>query len=277
MWLFIRLNESFRPFLLRLRQVCCWSCFPEGGRAEVHDGPESSQPSLLHHLQGGGPTTSQEPTTDPQSPPPSLLSPPPDQGPVVWYDVLLEVSETVIPEVTCSSSCSSLGGTVLEVDREVLRSGTMASARQAHVQVEEVLENPSQLPGTSRNSWFFQPQLSNPSPEFLLVSFPAARHRGVRSPSAGSTRMFGFWRCWRLYGISTGVIYCRGAGVCDGGGADSESGVGEQRPQAADSLFLFLRRVQPKAANLHSNPNIGAGRAVYCFPAILQIWVRALA
>lgn len=29
-----------------------------------------------------------------------------------------------------------------------------------------------------------------------------------------------------LFGISTGVIYCRGAGGCDDGGADSESGVG---------------------------------------------------
>lgn len=74
------------------------------------------------------------------------------------------------------------------------------------------------------------------------------------------------------------VLFIAGAaGGCDGGGADSESGVGEQQPQAADSPFLFLCCVQPKAANLHSNPNIGAGRAVYCFPAILQIRVRALA
>lgn len=31
---------------------------------------------------------------------------------------------------------------------------------------------------------------------------------------------------WRLYGIGSGVIYCRGADGCDDGGADSESGVG---------------------------------------------------
>lgn len=79
-----------------------------------------------------------------------------------------------------------------------------------------------------------------------------------------------FWRCWRLYGISAGVIYCRGAGGRDDGGADSESAVGEQEP---DSL-LFLCCAQPKAANLDSNPNIGAGCGVYCFPAILQIWAR---